>query len=300
MNSCNSKGSERILIILFLLSIAALISISAGVPRAYSFPRDIGKLRGKVKFLFIYGFEIKKDSLNRSAEVLKDKSFVAFHDSGSSILTDRIRTDFSIEEFFCNYDHHGNLMEIKTTELAKNDDRLTIYHTTHTYDIKDREVETVETGEDASSLLSKTSYAFFADKVIKSSYDDKGSLRKMDTSTYYKSTDRFSNLFYPHNDRHSEKEVEQGPDYMNVNTYAHFVDLIESKQYKPKDSLQTEVTYDYTSDRDIQSVYIYKKNMLVNKTFHRYIYDSVHNWTTDSIFEMDTLSHIIIRKFEYY
>jgi hypothetical protein len=206
------------------------------------------------------------------------------------------------------------------SEVNQNDN-LQRFHYIYKYDSQDRGIETVEITENGIVPLKhemraikktfwqdvpldsqRTTYSYLRDseKVIRHSYASNGSLKKIDTTDYYKLDDDFSNFYYPRNITHKEKEVQVGKDSKIVNQYNEQMDIIESDYYKPADSLVQRRHIAYNINGHVSSDDIFKGDKLIYKTTHSYIYDNIGNWTTDSVFDQGTLSHIMIRKYEYY
>ena len=304
--------TSRFLFVVYTF-LSLMLFTSAGIPWVSSFPRDIGKLKGNIKFLFIYSYDIKKDSLGGFHEHFSDKSVVTFHNSGSSIVTDRVRSDCSIEQSFCQYDSKGNLIEWSNTQVVSDHIDMGLYNLIHRYDDKNREVEAIEVRQKNEWVKSgkghwrsfadttRITYSFLlgSDKALKHTFNKSGSEIKVDTINYFREYNDFSNLYYPSLDKHSDKEVREEKDFANIYNYDKSDNIIEQQYYKPKDSLQSKVLYQYDSHNNIESIKIYRKGSLVNKTIHSYIYDAIGNWTTDSTFVNENLNNIMIRRFEY-
>jgi hypothetical protein len=275
------------------------------IPATSSFPRDLIKLKGDIKHLYIYYYDIKKDSLNHRIPTILSKSHVIFNKAGSSIVSEEFWPKSRVNDYFCQYDRKGNLVQMTVDDIFSNDYlSSTMYR--HKYDTQGRVIESTiyynNGGDNNGMTIPKTTYKYLPihEEVIEY-IDNKIFYAKtnVDTSHYSIVNRDFSRFGYKMKVAFKESDTVQMKNVKRVNFYNRDMNKVKQSDYNFSDSLLYNTLFEYDKNSYLISSKTYYKGTLSRKTQHSYIYDNKSNWTTDSIFEMDTLSHIILRRFEY-
>jgi hypothetical protein len=284
-----------------LASTSILFLSFVGTPAVYSFPRDLAKLKGNIKFLFIYDNEIKKDGGGQHTFVLSSKTFVSFDKAGASILSEAFWPKGRINEYMCRYDRKGNLVEMNSADLiADNWIHSTLYR--HRYDTQGRVIESITYANDGIEPPS-TSYKYLRHKeqVVEYIKDKNFYLKPKIDTQHYSVVDRdFSKFNYRRKIEYKAIDTVIEKNFKKINFYNKNMDIVKTYTYQPIDSLMFTGFFEYDTNNYLIQSTTYQKGTLVHKTNHSYIYDNIGNWTTDSVFDQGTLSHVVIRKFEYY
>ena len=299
----------RVSVLAILCYTASFFIYSVGWPWAESFPLDLKKLHGKVKFIAAYNYAISKDTFGNTKAIVADKSYISFHPSGNTIISERYGSRGRITEYYCTYDHRGRMSEMDIIEsINESIDNKNV--NMHKYDKQNREVETLNyrTGMiDTQRVTYK--YLNGSNKVTKhtltkSSYtgSQKTIITMVDSNNetmYYDYRQNFEDI---HNFSYTKEggyliKADTGRGFHRTTIYNERMDKIQSDYY---DSRHYKGITLYDGHRNVSVQKSYINDSLYQSLFHHYIYDKTGNWTTDSIFKEDTLSRIMIRRIEYY
>ena len=296
-----NRFSLRFKFIVFCLStsICMLFLSFVGTPYVYSFPRDLSKLKGNIKFLFIYDQEVKKDSFGGLTSIISSKTFVAFNKTGSYIVSDAYLPKSRVNEYFCQYDRKGNLIQMQSGTL-QNDIRITLYK--HRYDAYGRVIESIiYHNNETKPATTIYKYLPTSEKVIEYVDDKELNLNtRIDTQHYCNIEQEYSKFNYKKKIRYKEVDTILGKNFNKIILYNKNMDPTKIYSYNRNDSLHNIGYFEYDTNHNILCSKIYQKDKLVHKTTHSYIYDKVGNWITDSIYDDNNLTHILKRRYEYY
>jgi hypothetical protein len=231
---------------------------------------------------------------------ISSKACVSFSKAGGTILSETFAPKSTVYEYFCQYDKKGNLVQMNIRNIFGNDFMHSAVYR-HKYDNKGRTIETIAKYDNAMDSA-KTIYKYMPGKQIIEQINDKNFYEKtkIDTLPWSLTNRDFSKFNYKKRLVFKERDTVFGKKYNEILIFDKNMNKVEAYDYLSFDSLISSTFYEYDLRNNLICAKTYQLTNLIRKTTHSYVYDNAGNWTTDSIFKMDSLSHIITRKFEYY